>query len=88
MKGYNVDTDTYIEITKDELENIALDSTRATFLVILANAYASSGDLPAAIKALKRALESRGAAPSYRTEWQRQLDEYERALAAHEAKRP
>ena len=67
---------------------IALDSTRATFLVILANAYASSGDLPAAIKALKRALESRGAAPSYRTEWQRQLDEYERALAAHEAKRP
>ena len=28
MKGYNVDTDTYIEITKDELENIALDSTR------------------------------------------------------------
>jgi DNA end-binding protein Ku len=28
MKGYKVDTDTYIEITKDELENIALDSTR------------------------------------------------------------
>jgi DNA end-binding protein Ku len=28
MKGYKVDTDTYIEITKDDLENIALDSTR------------------------------------------------------------
>jgi DNA end-binding protein Ku len=28
MKGYKVNTDTYIEITKDELENIALDSTR------------------------------------------------------------
>ncbi len=28
MKGYKVDTDSYIEITKDELENIALDSTR------------------------------------------------------------
>ena len=29
MKGYQVDTDTYIEINKDELENIALESTRA-----------------------------------------------------------
>src|ERR1700737_2619514 len=28
MKGYKVDTDSYIEITQDELENIALDSTR------------------------------------------------------------
>jgi DNA end-binding protein Ku len=28
MKGYKVDTDSYIEITKDELENIALESTR------------------------------------------------------------
>ena len=28
MKGYKVDTDTYIEVTKDELENIALESTR------------------------------------------------------------
>ena len=28
MKGYKVDTDTYIEIDKDELENIALESTR------------------------------------------------------------
>src|SRR5665811_560056 len=27
VKGYKVDTDTYIEITKDELENIALEST-------------------------------------------------------------
>lgn len=28
MKGYKVDTDTYIEVTKDELDDIALDSTR------------------------------------------------------------
>jgi DNA end-binding protein Ku len=28
MKGYKVDTDTYIEVSKDELDNIALDSTR------------------------------------------------------------
>src|ERR1700746_892669 len=27
-KGYKVDTDTYVEVTKDELENIALESTR------------------------------------------------------------
>jgi DNA end-binding protein Ku len=27
-KGYKVDTDSYIEVTKDELENIALDSNR------------------------------------------------------------
>src|SRR3954463_6258881 len=28
VKGYKVDTDTYIEVTKDELDDIALDSTR------------------------------------------------------------
>src|SRR4051812_5040742 len=28
MKGYKVDTDTYIEISRDELDNIALESTR------------------------------------------------------------
>ena len=28
VKGYQVDTDTYIEVTKEELENIALESTR------------------------------------------------------------
>lgn len=28
MKGFKVDTDTYIEVTKDELENVALESTR------------------------------------------------------------
>ncbi|QQO12831.1 Ku protein [Bradyrhizobium diazoefficiens] len=27
VKGYKVDTDTYVEVTKDELEEIALDST-------------------------------------------------------------
>ena len=28
IKGYKFDTDTYIEVSKDELENIAVDSTR------------------------------------------------------------
>jgi DNA end-binding protein Ku len=28
IKGYKVDTDTYLEVTKDELDNIALESTR------------------------------------------------------------
>src|SRR5260221_8242275 len=28
MKGYKVDTDTYIEVSKDELENVALEATR------------------------------------------------------------
>src|SRR6195952_109736 len=28
MKGYKVDTDTYLEVSKEELENIALESTR------------------------------------------------------------
>ena len=28
VKGYKVDTDRYLEVTKDELENIALKSTR------------------------------------------------------------
>src|SRR6201991_3641000 len=28
IKGYKLDTDTYIEVTKDELEEVALESTR------------------------------------------------------------
>src|SRR6266480_8083511 len=28
VKGYKVDTDTYVEVTKEELENVALESTR------------------------------------------------------------
>ena len=28
VKGYKLDTDTFIEVTKDELENVALESTR------------------------------------------------------------
>ncbi|OLE96440.1 MAG: hypothetical protein AUG75_20510 [Cyanobacteria bacterium 13_1_20CM_4_61_6] len=60
---------------------IALDSTRATFFVILAAAYASAGDLRAAVAAQQHALALPQAAPSYRAEWQRQLDEYKRALA-------
>jgi DNA end-binding protein Ku len=28
VKGFKVDTDTYVEVTKEELENVALESTR------------------------------------------------------------
>src|SRR5258707_12157854 len=28
MKGFKVDTDTYVEVSKEELENVALESTR------------------------------------------------------------
>ena len=67
---------------------IALDSSRggARGFVILAGAYASSGDFVEAIKLMKQALAVPGAAPLYRTEWQRQLDEYERALATQGVK--
>ena len=60
---------------------IALDSTRATFFVILAAAYAGAGDLRAAVAAQQHALALPQAAPSYRDAWQRQLVEYQRALA-------
>src|ERR1700745_3996177 len=30
VKGYKVDTDTYIEVTKDELDEVALESTHTT----------------------------------------------------------
>jgi hypothetical protein len=33
VKGYKVDTDSYIEITKEELDNIALDSNRTIDIV-------------------------------------------------------
>src|SRR2546430_14892829 len=69
---------------------IALDSSRggARGFVILAGAYASSGDLAEAIKRMKQALAVPGAAPAYRQEWQSQLEEYERALAARGAEGP
>jgi DNA end-binding protein Ku len=28
VKGYKVDTDTFVEVTKEELDNVALESTR------------------------------------------------------------
>jgi tetratricopeptide (TPR) repeat protein len=59
---------------------IARDSTRGIFFVILAGAYASTGDLRAAVAAQKHALRMSRTAPSYREEWERQLQEYERAL--------
>jgi tetratricopeptide (TPR) repeat protein len=64
---------------------IALDSTRAIFFVQLAAASAKAGDLRAAVSAQRRALASHGAAPSYRDEWRRQLETYERALARRQA---
>ena len=69
---------------------IALDSSRggARGFVILAGAYASSGDLAEAVRLMKQALAVPGAAPSYRGDWQRQLEEYQRALAKQGAKNP
>ena len=32
IKGYKVDTDTYVTVDKDELDNIALESTRTCLL--------------------------------------------------------
>src|SRR5258706_16311149 len=63
---------------------IALDSSRggAREFVILAGAYASSGDLAEAIKLMKQALAGAAAPPSYRQEWERQLGGYERGLPA------
>lgn len=61
---------------------IALDSTRAIFLVILADAQASSGDFAAAVRAMRQALAS-SQSPSYRGEWQQKLEEYERAASKH-----
>lgn len=29
VEGFKVDTDTYVEVIKEELENLALESTRA-----------------------------------------------------------
>jgi tetratricopeptide (TPR) repeat protein len=60
---------------------IARDSTRGTFFVVLASAYARTGDLRAAVEAQKHALRMSSSAPSYREDWERQLRELERALA-------
>jgi tetratricopeptide (TPR) repeat protein len=67
---------------------IALDSSRggARGFVLLANAYASSGDLAEAVRLMKRALAVPEAAPAYRKDWQRQLEKYERALATRPSK--
>jgi len=69
---------------------IALDSSRggARGFVILAGAYASSGDLAEAVRLMRQALAVPGAAPSYREDWQRQLEEYQRTLAKQGAKGP
>ena len=61
---------------------IALDSTRAIFLVDLAEAQASRGDFAAAVRAMRQALAS-PQSPSYRGEWQQKLEVYERAASKH-----
>ena len=66
---------------------VTLDRTRPTLLVILAQAYASAGDLRSAIRAQRQALLRSRAAPAYRADWERQLHEYERALAAKQDRR-
>lgn len=65
---------------------VTLDRTRPTLLVILAQAYASAGDLRSAIRAQRQALLRSKAAPAYRADWERQLRQYERALAAREGR--
>lgn len=59
---------------------IALDSTRPTFLVILAEVRARSGDLHGAVVALTEALSRSSAAPAYRADWEEQLREFRQAL--------
>jgi non-homologous end joining protein Ku len=42
IKGYKVDTDRYLEVTKDEIENIALESTRTIEIDELSRAVKST----------------------------------------------
>jgi tetratricopeptide (TPR) repeat protein len=60
---------------------VDLDPSRPALLTILASAYASAGDFANAVTAQKRALASVQFPPGYRSEGQRQLEEYQRALS-------
>jgi tetratricopeptide (TPR) repeat protein len=60
---------------------VDLDPSRPTLVSILAAAHASAGDFANAVVAQKQALASVRFPPGYRKDGQRQLEQYERALA-------
>ena len=60
IKGYKVDTDTYIEVTKDELDAIALESTHT----IEIDEFVPKADIERAIRR-KKAFEADPAKHSY-----------------------
>lgn len=66
---------------------VDLDPSRPTLLSILAAAHASAGDFVNAVAAQKQALASARFPPGYREDGQRQLEQYERALAAKQPPR-
>ena len=61
---------------------IALDVEHPTYLTVLALAYFRSGKLEQAVVTQRQAIESPRFPPSYREEATKQLQEYEKALAA------
>lgn len=66
---------------------VDLDPSRPTLLSILAAAHASAGDFAKAVAAQKQALASARFPSGYRQDGQRQLERYERALAAKQPQR-
>jgi tetratricopeptide (TPR) repeat protein len=66
---------------------VDLDPSRPTLLSILAAAHATAGDFANAVAAQKQALASDRFPPRYRQEGERQLEQYERALAAKQPQR-
>jgi hypothetical protein len=66
---------------------VDLDPSRPTLLSILAAAHASAGDFAKAVAAQKQALASARFPSGYRQDGQRQLEQYERALAAKQPQR-
>jgi tetratricopeptide (TPR) repeat protein len=66
---------------------VDLDPSRPTLLSILAAAHATAGDFANAVAAQKQALASARFPPGYREDGQRQLEQYERALAAKQPPR-
>jgi tetratricopeptide (TPR) repeat protein len=66
---------------------VDLDPSRPALLSILAAAHASAGDFANAVAAQKQALASARFPSGYRQDGQRQLEQYERALAAKQPQR-
>jgi hypothetical protein len=61
---------------------VELDPSRPTLLSILAAAHASAGDFANAVAVQRQALASTRFPSAYRQDGERQLEQYERALAA------